>query len=71
MVLQKFQDRKTPPARFLTDADEEKHEKERLKKPKRLWPEWRVEPRANKHRDTEAATATRTGSPSAKEYQPV
>ena len=61
MVREKFRHCKPSPASFLTDTDEEKHEEERLKKPNRLWPEWRVEPRANKHRDTEGGHGHENG----------
>src|SRR5262249_24454173 len=53
MLREKLWDCEAPPAPFLADADEEKHEHERLERAKRLRSEWRVEPCANKHRHAE------------------
>ncbi|HYL16230.1 MAG TPA: hypothetical protein VEV41_24570 [Terriglobales bacterium] len=53
MLLEKLRDCIASPPSFLTDADEEKHEYEGLKKSKGMKPEGRVELCAKKHREAE------------------
>jgi hypothetical protein len=55
MLLQKFWHCKASPPRFLSNADKEKHEQERLKKGKGMGPKRRNQFRAKKHRDPQGS----------------